>query len=323
MAGLTYRSLRVLLLFAGLFILSCSANSDNGSPTPAGSALNAAASPAPTPPFPYEARGSDGRTVRLARMPARIVSLSPGTTESLFAIGAAGQVVAVDRFSDFPVEARARPKVDYSRPSIESLTALSPDLIIASGRQRETVPTMREAGLPVIMFEEATSINDVLIRIREFGNITGHAEEATTLAAGLERRIQAVTSRLPAGENGPRIYHEVGSQLHTATGSTFVGDFYTLLKARNIASDASGAFPQLSAEVIIQRDPEVILLADGREGVTLQQVRDRTGWSTIAAVRTGRVHLLPDAQADALSRPGPRVADGLEYLAKLLYPDNF
>ncbi len=82
MAGLTYRSLRVLLLFAGLFILSCSANSDNGSPTPAGSALNAAASPAPTPPFPYEARGSDGRTVRLARMPARIVSLSPGTTES-------------------------------------------------------------------------------------------------------------------------------------------------------------------------------------------------------------------------------------------------
>lgn len=316
---------RLAWFATAILLIACSSSSplSSSQPSPGATVPPSAQAAAGAPAFPYTTTGTDSKTLRLTKTPQRIVSLSPGTTETLFAIGAGDQIVAVDRFADYPEAAKARPKVDYSRPSIESLTAQQPDVIIASGRQRDTVPAMREAGLPVVMFDEAATLNDVLARIREIGRIAGRSTEAETLATDLDNRIRAIIGRLNGNQAGPRVYHEVSSQLHSATPSSFIGDFYTLLGARNIAQGATGAYPQLSQEVIIQRDPEVIVLADGREGVTVDQVRSRTGWNSISAVTTGRVYLLPDEQADMLSRPGPRVADGLEFLAKLLYPDRF
>ena len=283
------------------------------------------ASPAATLAFPFTLNGAEGTSVRLMKPPERIVSLSPGTTETLFAIGAGGAVVAVDRFSDYPEAARSLPKVEYTRPNVEALAALKPDLILGSGRQKDMVAAMQSAGLPFVLLEEPGSVAGVLERIRLLGRVTGHSEAAEQLARQLEGRIRAVTEKLVGVTQGPRVFHELSftAGTYTATSRSFVGDLYTLLKARNIADGAVGAYPQISQEVVIQADPEVIVLADGREGVTVAQVRTRPGWSGISAVKHQRVYLLSDVEADLVSRPGPRVVDGLELLAKLLYPDRF
>jgi iron complex transport system substrate-binding protein len=325
----------VLLALRGIavaLLTACSSGNNHatntaGSPA-AGPSTSAVAATAPAVAasaavtFPQSITGSDGTSLTLSRAPERIISLSPGATEVLFAIGAGKAVVADDRFSDYPDAAKALPKVEYSRPSAESLVAFKPDLVITAGRQRDTVAALRAADLPVVLFDEPTSVQGVLAQIRTFGRFTGHAAEAEPLAAAMEGRIRAVTGKLSGVTQGPRIYHEISSQFFSATPASFVGDLYTLLKAQNIA-EGSSPYPQLSAEVIVQRDPEVVVLADGREGMTVDQARARAGWSAISAVRNNRIILLTDTQADITSRPGPRLVDGLEQLAKMLYPDIF
>lgn len=315
-------ALALLCLLALAALAACGTGTQEraaGSTAPAQAASPSAAA------FPFTLNGAEGTSVRLAKAPERIVSLSPGTTETLFAIGAGTAVVAVDRFSDYPEAAKALPKVEYTRPNVESLAALRPDLIIGSGRQKDMVAAMQNAGLPFVLLDEPGSVAGVLERIRLLGRVTGHSEAAEQLARQLEARIRALSEKLADVTQGPRVFHEISSTagLYTATARSFVGDLYTLLKARNIADAAAGPYPQLSQEVIIQADPEVIVLADGREGVTVEQVRARPGWSGISAVTRQRVYLLSDVQANLVSRPGPRVVDGLELLAKLLYPDRF
>ena len=120
---------------------------------------------------------------------------------------------------------------------------------------------------------------------------------------------------------GPRVYHEIDPKLFSAAPSSFVGDLYTLLKARNVAPTGGTAFPQMTAEAIISADPEVIVLGDGQfPGGTPDEVRRRPGWAVISAVKNDRVYAVDD---NLVSRPGPRVVDGLEQVAKLLYPELF
>jgi iron complex transport system substrate-binding protein len=173
----------------------------------------------------------------------------------------------------------------------------------------------------VLLLDEPGSVRGVLERIRVLGQITGHPEEAHALAASLDERVRAITDRIASVTSGPRVYHEIDPKLYSAGPSSFVGDLYTLLKAQNIAPAGSNSFPQLTAEAIIRADPEFIILGDGLfPGGTPEEVKRRPGWSTISAVKTDRVYPVDD---NAVSRPGPRVVDGLEQVARLLYPDRF
>ena len=313
----------VLVLGCLLITAGCSTGGDTESGqatvTPAVLSSAAAATAAPSSAFPFTLAGGDGTSVRLTKPAERIVSLSAGVTETLFAIGAGGSVVAADRFSDYTESAKFLPKVEYTKPSIEALAGFRPDLIITSARQKDSIPAIQAAGLPVVLLEEPVSVQGVLERVRLFGRVTGRSAEAGQMASGMEARVRAVTERVAGVERGPRVYHELSPQLHTATPSSFVGDLYTLLKARNIAEGGTGPFPQLSQEVIVQRDPEVIVLAQA-QSTSVDQVRSRPGWSAVTAIRTGRIYQLTQEQVDWVSRPGPRVVDGLELLLKLLYP---
>ena len=323
MLGVT-RLIPILAILAAVVALACGsgANDTSADREAQSTPLAGAAGPAATQTsvsFPMSVEGSDGRSLTLTQAPRRIICLSPGHTEILFAIGAGPQVVATDRFSNYPEAAKALPKVEYTKPSIEALAGFRPDLIITSARQKDSIPAIQAAGLPVVLLEEPVSVQGVLERVRLFGRVTGRSAEAEQLASGMEARVRAVTERVAGVERGPRVYHELSPQLHTATPSSFVGDLYTLLKARNIAEGGPGPFPQLSQEVIVQRDPEVIVLAQA-QGTSVDQVRSRPGWSAVTAVRTGRIYQLTQEQVDWVSRPGPRVVDGLELLLKLLYP---
>ncbi len=275
----------------------------------------------PTPPaFPLTLTDSDGHQVTLAGPARRIVSHSPGATEILFAIGAGGQVIAADQFSDFPAEAKALPKVKYSDPSPEAELALEPDLVILATNQRAQVEAFRTLGLPVFFNREPSGIEGVLGNVRLLGRVTGHVAEAAALAITMTARIAAVTSAIGDVQRGPVVFYELSDSLYSAAPSTFIGGMLTALKARNIAQGAASPYPQLTTEAVIAAAPEVILLADHDHGGTPEQVRARPGWSTIPAVRDGRMY---PVDPDVVNRPGPRIVEGVEMMARLLYPARF
>ena len=276
---------------------------------------------APTPSPELTFQDSAGTEVTLAAPPTRIVSYSPGATEILFAIGAGDRVIATDELSDFPAAVQQLEKLAYTSPDPERALALDPDLLLMAGQQREQVEQFRSLGMTVFFIEEAETVEGVLENVRLLGELTGNEERAAELITELRSRIDAVTAALDDVGQGPRVFFELTSDLYTVAPNTFVGDLLTLAKAQNIAAGAESPFPQLSAEAVVDADPEIVLLPDGElAGESLETVCARPGWDVISACTSERVHAF---DGDLTSRPGPRVVDGLELIVRLLYPERF
>ena len=310
---------RALLALAALALLGVACDdADAGTDAEGGAA--AADPPAAASAFPRTIEDSSGASVTIEASPQRIVSHSPGATEILFAIGAGGRVVAADEFSDYPPETAQLERVAYANPDPERELALDPDLVLMAANQLEQVEQFRDLGLTVLYVEEASTVAGVVESVRFFGELTGDDERAEALAEEMGGRIAAVTAELADIEAGPRVFFELDGTLYTVGTDTFVGDLLTLLRASNIAEGAASAFPQLTAEAVIEANPEVVLLADGEFGESIETVCARPGWSAIAACETGRVHAI---DPDLTNRPGPRVVEGLEEIARLLYPERF
>jgi cobalamin transport system substrate-binding protein len=320
----------LILLTAGLLALLLAACGDNADATSTSSpeATSAATSEATETPeaaptesaSPLVVTDSDGFEVELSGPPQRIISYSPGATEILFAIGAGGQVIAADEFSDYPAETADLEKVSYSEPDPERALALDPDLVIMAGRQQESVEQFRSLDLTVLFNSEPESVQGVLENITLFGEITGHEAEAAAIVADMQSRIDALTTAIADVEEGPTVFYELSDGLFTVAPETFVGDTLSLLKARNIAEGAETAFPQLTAEAVIAANPEVVLLADAEFGGDAATVAARPGWDVIDAVVNQRLY---PVDPDLGNRPGPRIVDALEDIAALLYPDRF
>jgi len=282
-----------------------------------------AASPEPTAPatsFPVTLTRSDGRNLTIAEAPQRIASLSPAATEVLYAVGAGPQIVATDLYSDYPAEAGNTTKLDAFQPNLEAIAGVEADLIIIASNQDDIVEALDRLGETVLFLEVPGTIDGVGEQVRLLARASGHVEEGGRLVQEMKDHMRAVTDKLADVEEGPRVYHELDNTFFTVAPNSFVGDFYSLLKARNIAEGAPTAYPQLSQEEILDRDPEVIILADADAGESPQTVRARPGWGVISAVKNDRIYVI---DPDIVSRPGPRVADALEQLARVLYPEKF
>lgn len=313
---------RALLALAALALLAVACGDDDDDGTADADDVGAAAGDvAAAAAFPRTVEDAGGARVVIEAPPQRIVSHSPGATEILFAIGAGERVIAADEFSDYPPETAQLERVAYASPDPERELALDPDLVLMAANQLEQVEQFRGLGLTVLYVEEAATVAGVIESVRLFGELTGNEERAEALAAEMLGRIEAVTAELAdlPPDGGPRVFFELESTLYTVGTDTFVGDLLTLLGARNIAEGATSAFPQLTAEAVIEANPEVVLLADG-EFESAEAVCARPGWSAIAACETGRVHAI---DPDLSNRPGPRVVEGLEAIARLLYPERF
>jgi iron complex transport system substrate-binding protein len=314
-------ALAAVLLLVLAAVAACGGDDDApaaGSKTAA--PAEATARPTPASAFPMTFTDSGGTAVTFNEAPKRIISYSPGATEVLFAVGAGGQVVGVDKFSDYPPDTNSRTRLEYSKPAPEPALALQPDLVLMAARQEGQVKQFRELGMRVLLLAEPADLPGVLEQIRSLGKLTGHAAEGEKLAGGLDGRIRAVQSRIVSISEGPLVFFEVTSDLYTAAPNTFIGALLSLVKARNIAQGATTQFPQLSAEVVINASPAVILLADAGEngGQSLDTVKSRPGWANIPAVKNSRVI---SVDGNVFSRPGPRVVDALEQLVGILYPD--
>jgi len=239
--------------------------------------------------------------------PEAIISLSPTATEILFAIGAGGQVVAVDEYSTYPEEA---PTTDLSgfTPNIEAIAEYEPDLVVISYDPGDLVVGLELLDIDVVMQGTALSVEDTYSQITELGELTGHSEEAQELSGSISADLASLAEN-PVG-TGLTYFHEVDATLYTATSSTFIGQLYALLGLENIAdpADEQGwGYPQLSPEYIVSANPDLIFLADAIYGESLDTLMERPGWSEITAVQNYAVIELNETSG----RWGPRIVDFL------------
>jgi iron complex transport system substrate-binding protein len=248
----------------------------------------------------------------------RIVSLSPTATETLFAIGAGKQVVAVDSLSDYP---RSAPRTQISglKPNVEAIAGYKPDLVVFAYDPGGLADALGKLKIPVLKQDAAKDLSDTYAQIGVLGAATGHADSARTLVASMKRqiaRLVAPARRLGAGRT---VYHELDPTLYSVTSSTFIGKVYSLFGLRDIAdaADKTGSgYPQLSAEYVVSQNPDLVVLADTVCcGQSLKTIASRPGWDRIAAVRNGLVVRIDDSIA---SRWGPRTVNFVRAVASAL-----
>ena len=304
---------RPLLAFlAVLVVLVLAACGSTG--TPEAAPTQAAAAPAE--PFPVTVE-SAGAPVTVASRPERIVSLSPTATESLFAIHAGDQVVAVDDQSNYPAEA-PHSKLSGYQPNVEAIAGYRPDLVVVAFDPSGLVKGLRKLGIQVLLQPAATNLDDAYAEIEDLGLATGHEPGAKAVVTRMRDRIAELVASASAGKS-IAVYHELGPDYFSATSKTFIGSIYKLLGSENIADGAGGKapdYPQLSAEYILSANPDVIVLSDTKCcGQSSETVAGRPGWSKIAAVRNG--HVIP-VDDDIASRWGPRTVDFVEIVAQAI-----
>jgi iron complex transport system substrate-binding protein len=247
--------------------------------------------------------------------PKRIVSISATATENLFAVGAGRQVVAVDEFSKYPPEA-PRTKLSYINPNAEAIAAYRPDLVLLSLESNKVVPALRRLKIRVLVHRPARRLADAYSQIRQIGAATGHREQAARVVARMKERVAAILERLGSTPRGLSVYHELDPHYYSATSKTFIGRIYELVGLRNIAdkADKAGEFPKLSAEYVVDANPDLIVLADTTCcGQNLDALRKRPGLREVDAVREGHVLAVPD---DLASHWGPRIVEFLDMVAR-------
>lgn len=268
---------------------------------------------APVAEFPVTVAG-----VVIPAEPAAIISLSPSATEMLFAVGAGSQVVAVDSFSNYPEEA---PVTDLSgfRPNLEAIAAYGPDLVVMSGNPDEIVSGLEALGIPVLVHEAALDLEDAYQQMRQVGAATGHAAEADALVASLQEEIAQLLDRYAASDLGLTFYHEISDTFFSATSGTFIGAVYAMFGLENIAdaADPDGVgYPQLSAEYILESDPDIIFYGCAIWcGTTAESITERPGWSELQAVSNGHLFEIDD---DLSSRWGPRLIEFARLIGETL-----
>lgn len=261
-----------------------------------------------------------GRPVVLPAAPQRLVSLVPSATEMLFALGADARLVGVTDYCDHPPAARRKPSVGgMLAPAMETILSLRPDLVIATdaGFRRETFAQMERLGLPVYLVR-ASRLADVFDVAARLGDLTGRAEAARALAAGLERRLDGVR-RTVQGRPRPRVLYVLWADPLVVPGrGALVTELIALAGGDSVSASEPGEYPRLGLEAAIARAPEVIVLAQhgGRTEPIAMARWERL--DVLPAVRAGRVHA---ADGDLLHRYGPRVVVGVEILARLFHPE--
>ncbi len=319
MKNMPIKSLLILFLFASLLLNSCTT-----------SPAEPVAQPAPAEPTLQASitlTDGLGRSLTLEGPPQRIVSLAPSNTEILFAIGAGQQVVGRDEFSNYPEDALALPSVggSWGNYNTEAIVELNPDLVLAAEiNPPELVESLEKLGLTVYLLPNPTDIDGIYQIMETAALLTWRQEETTILVQSLKERVEAVTNQTSGLTDRPAVFYELDSTEpnapYTAGAGTFVELLIEMAGGTNIGSAMDSPWAQISLEQLVVLDPDIILLGDSAYGVTPESVGARAGWESISAVANARVYPFDD---DLASRPGPRMVDGLEAMARLIQPEVF
>ncbi|MFZ4552128.1 MAG: ABC transporter substrate-binding protein [Aquabacterium sp.] len=254
-----------------------------------------------------------GARVLLSAPPKRIVSLLPSLTETVCVLGACGRLVATDRWSNWPASVATLPKLGgLDDANLELLVAQKPDLVLLSPSNR-LATRLRSLGLTVAELD-AEDLLQVQRMLRKVAALLGTPQLADQHWQAMDDEIRAAQAMVPASMRGTRVYFEVSSALYAAGESSYIGQLLTRLGAVNIVGAGLGPFPKLNPEFVVRAQPDLIMLSAREAG----SLAGRPGWSSMKALRGGRVCAMPPADYDVLSRPGPRLGAAAKVLARCL-----
>jgi iron complex transport system substrate-binding protein len=268
-----------------------------------------------------------GRSIKLAAPAQRVISLAPSNTEILFALGAGKQVVGREEMSDYPAEAKDVSSIGsaFQKINTEAIVALRPDLILAAEiNSPEQVKALEDLKLTVYYLPNPKTFDELYTNLATVGKLTGRSAEAAKLNESLKARYDAVMQKLSQAKNAPTVFYEIDAtdptKPYTSGPGTFIDLVITLAGGKNIGGELKDAFAQISSEELVKQNPNLIVLGDALYGVTPESLAQRPGWNALSAVKGKQVFAFDD---NLISRPGPRLIDGLEQMAKLVHPELF
>ena len=261
---------------------------------------------------------------QLKKPPQRIISLAPGFTETLIDLGLQNRIVGVTTSCDYLKEVKEVERIGlYMKPSLEKIVGLSPDLVFATNYvgQRQTVRALEKLGIRVEVFEEK-GIEGLFLEIKKMGEVCGKQEKANFLIQRMQKRIKEVRTR-SSSLSRPRVYVEVGyNPLFTCGKGSFIDELIEIAGGENIAHEINKPYPRVSAEFIISKNPEVIILPYMGRGYGKESVKRRNGWQGISAVLNGRIYDDIGPQIITILAPN-LILKGLPELAKRIHPEIF
>ena len=257
------------------------------------------------------------------KIPQRIISLAPGFTETLIALGLRNRIVGVTTSSDYLKEVKGIKKIGfYMKPSVEKIIALSPDLVLATNYvgQRQTVKALRKLGITVEVFE-VRGLEELLLEIRKIGKICGKQEKANLLVQRMQKEIERIRRKVSSLPR-PRVYVETGyNPIFSCGKGSFIDELIEIAGGENIAHKINKPYPRVSAEFIISKDPEVIILPYMGRGYGKETLKKRNGWQNISAVLNNRIY--DDLGPQMITIPSPNlILVGLPALVKRIHPNN-
>ena len=267
-----------------------------------------------------------GRTVTIPTKVTRVVSLAPNLTESIFAVGAGDRLVGVTTFCNYPEQAKEIAKIgDTMNPNMESIIALKPDIVfVSTASQIEKFTKTLEANGIAVYVTNPTVLKDLYKNMEEFGIIFNTSENTRKVVNYLERREEEVRSKtgtMPVVDGDPptdltRVFVQISKEpLFTIGRSSFLGEIIYIAGGRSVTANIESAYPKLSKETASALNPDAIILSESDDN---NEPND--AFKNSPAVKNGRVYKV---NADLLSRPGPRLVDALEQIARDLHPEKF
>ncbi len=265
------------------------------------------------------------RTVRFIAVPQRIISLTPATTELMFAIGAGSQLVGVTKNCNYPAEAEKITRVGggtLESLSRETIISLHPDLVLCKwDNHRPLMETLEQFNVPTLALGPET-LEELFVEARMLGRVTGHATEAENLVTMMEARLDSMTAKvklLPDSQRRKVFYEVWDDPLMTAGPNSFIGEALRLAGLKNIFFDATTNYPKVSDEVVVTRNPDVILSPSTHASrVSVDKLLQRQGWAEVSAIKNKQAFII---DGDLISRCGPRLLDAIEEIIRVAYPD--
>jgi iron complex transport system substrate-binding protein len=272
--------------------------------------------------FPVTLIDDEGTEVTIEAEPQRIISLSPANTEIVYALGAGDRLVGRTEWDDYPPEAAdLTPVAAFTGVIMEQVVVLEPDLVLAAGNfftPPDDIARMRELGYRVVVVY-APDVPSVLADIELIGNSIGETEAAEAMTAEMAAQLEAIS--LAAAEMGstPRTFYEIGSEpeIYAPAPDSFVADMVVLAGGDPVTTSDPAVFA-IPLEELLVADPEVIVVGDANYGVCPRDVAARPGWSGMTAVVNADVRPVDDVP---VTRPGPRLPQGLASLARAIHPE--
>ncbi|MCQ6276084.1 ABC transporter substrate-binding protein [Bacillus sp. V3B] len=277
--------------------------------------------------FPITIIDDANREVKIDEEPETIVSIQASTTEIAFALGLGDKIIGVSDYDNYPEEALEKEKVGGQDINVELVLSLLPDIALVTDYHYKTHPDVlekfEEAGIDVVVVGSAVSFEDVYGNMEMIGAATGSKTEAEAIITDMKERLQAIKDKATASvTDKKKVWVEVSPapDIFTTGQNTFMHEMLESIQAINAAEDHDG-WVKLTEEEIVKLDPEVIITTYGYyvEDPTAE-VLNREGWAEVPAVKNGQVF---DVDSDTVTRPGPRLIEGVETLAEFIYPDIF